>query len=195
MNRRFPWFAFSGVLLVCGSIHPTIAGSYNKLSLSNCAIASTGSNNEWKVSFTIQPTFGGSGDFIGNNSVNNFFISVPTTANGTINRNDTFVTPPPVSGFNLAAGLAITSNSSSSSAITIGSSNVSAPAIITSGGNVTFIISPTVANSAYPAALIRTRTRTDNNSFSEDGYYWFIPTLTTSACLRSGSTPPLSFLR
>ncbi|VTR43718.1 Uncharacterised protein [Serratia fonticola] len=124
MNRRFPGFAFSGILLLCCATQPTIAGTFYRLTPSNCSITSTGSNNEWKVSFTIQSTMGASGASIGNNSVNNFTISVPTAANGTISRTgNRFVVPPPASNFNLSAGLAITSNSPNASSITIGSSN------------------------------------------------------------------------
>ncbi|WP_158645279.1 hypothetical protein [Serratia fonticola] len=192
MNRRFPGFAFSGILLLCCATQPTIAGTFYRLTPSNCSITSTGSNNEWKVSFTIQSTMGASGASIGNNSVNNFTISVPTAANGTISRTgNRFVVPPPASNFNLSAGLAITSNSPNASSITIGSSNASTPAIITSGGTVTFIVSPTEANNAYPAALISTTSLSDNGSNVSGGYYWFIPTITTSACTPSaGNTPP-----
>ncbi|MBC3250092.1 hypothetical protein H8I91_07450 [Serratia fonticola] len=192
MNRRFPWFAFSGVLLLYCAIQPAFAGTFFRLNLSNCSIASTGSNNEWKVSFTIQPAMGSSGASIGNNSVNNFTISVPTAANGTISRTgNRFVVPPPASSFNFPAGLAITSNSPSSSNITVGSSNASTPLVISSGGTVTFIISPTEANNAYPAAYIATNSQADNGSNASYGYYWFIPTITTSACTPSaGNTPP-----
>ncbi|WP_447888083.1 hypothetical protein [Serratia fonticola] len=192
MNRRFAWFAFSGVLLLCCATQPAIAGTWYRLTLSNCSITSTGSNNEWKVSFTIQRTMGASGASIGNNSVNNFTISVPTAANGTINRgSNRFVIPPPASSFNFPAGLAMTSNSLNSSYITVGSSNASTPAIITSGGTVTFIVSPTEANNAYPAAFISTTSLEDGGGHALYGYYWFIPTITTSACTASaGNTPP-----
>ncbi|HHQ6558431.1 TPA: hypothetical protein ACSTJ0_003037 [Serratia fonticola] len=193
MNRRFAWFAFSGVLLLCCATQPTIAGTFYRLTLSNCSIISTGSNNEWKVSFTIQRTMGSSGASIGNNSVNNFTISVPTAAaNGTISRTgNRFVVPPPASSFNFPAGLAITSNSQTASLITVGSSNASNPLVILSGGTMTFIISPTEANNAYPAAFITTNSQADNGSNASSGYYWFIPTVTTSACTPSaGNTPP-----
>ncbi|CAI1551801.1 hypothetical protein [Serratia fonticola] len=193
MNRRFPGFAFSGIFLLCCATQPTIAGTFYRLTPSNCSITSTGSNNEWKVSFTIQPTLGASGVSIRNNSMNYFTISVPTAANGTISRaGNRFVVPPPVSSFNFPAGLAITSNSQNSSLITVGSSNASNPLVILSGGTMTFVISPTVANNAYPAALISITSLEDGGGNASYGYYWFIPTITTSACLQTGSnTPPV----
>ncbi|WP_447880247.1 hypothetical protein [Serratia fonticola] len=192
MNRRFPWCIFSAVLLLCCGTQHAIAGTFYRLTLSNCSITSTGSNNEWQVSFTVQPTLGASGTTVGNNSINNFTISVPTAANGTINRTgNRFVVPPPASSFNFPAGLAMTSNSPNSSYITVGSSNASKPLVITSGGTVTFIVSPTEANNAYPAAFISTTSLSDTGGNVSGSYYWFIPTLTTSACLQTGgNTPP-----
>ncbi len=189
MNRRFPWFVFSGVLLLCCSTQPTIAGTFYRLTPTNCSINKTGNNNEWKVSFTIQPTARTSGESVAENTKNNFAIYVPTATNGEISRSgNRFVVPPPVSSLNLAAGLAITSNSPSLNSITVGSSNASKPAVITSGGAVSFIVSLTAANNAFPAVLISTTAEGGGNASAS--HYWFIPTITTSTCVESGSSMP-----
>ncbi|WP_411706249.1 hypothetical protein [Edaphovirga cremea] len=196
MKIRFPSLAFLGALLLGNSIQPALADTFYRTDLTNCSISDIG-NNQWKVAFDFQPTPRSSGSGVAPNSTNYLVIKIPTISGTGLSTSNFVWNPVPITELKMPTGVAVrNSPSSGTPGITLAQPTGSLILTPSISGSVTFIITPTTANNAYPAAVVSTTaTSTDGNA--SNGNYWFIPNRTTGACTMSsggpgGTIPPIT---
>ncbi|WP_431225876.1 hypothetical protein ACQ86O_27745 (plasmid) [Serratia sp. L9] len=186
MKVSFPCCAFLGTLLLGNSIQPTFADTVYRMDLSNCSISDIG-NNQWKVVFDMTRMAHQSGANIHPNTSLSVQIKIPTISGTGLSSTNFVWNPVPIKDLTLPAGVVTRGTPSYySQGITLGPPT--GDLILTTGGHVTFIITPTVANKAYPAAAISTTAANDGGSVS-GGTYWFIPTKTNGTCIRTSGSP------
>lgn len=189
MRVSFPCTALLGVLLLCNSIQPSFADTFYTTDLTSCSISDIG-NNQWKVNFNFQPRMRSSGPSIGANSLNYLTIKIPSISGTGLSTSNFVWNPVPIKDLTMPTGVAARGTPTSTvpgMVLAQPTGNlILNPSI---SGNVTFIIMPTTANKAYPAAVVTITARSLDGGNAADGNYWFIPNRTMGTCILSSGGP------
>ncbi len=194
MKIRFPCFAFLGALLLGHSIQPALADTYYRTDLSNCSISDIG-NNQWKVVFDMQTVMRSSGAGVQPNAHNYLVIKIPAISGVGLSTSNFVWNPVPIKDLTLPSGVAVRNAPSSGvPGITLAQPGTGTLLNFVPGtsGRVTFIITPTTANNAYPAAAVYATSASQGGGEATYGNYWFIPTQTTGSCIMSSGGPTVT---
>lgn len=196
MRVSFPCSAFLGVILLGVGIQPTFADTLGIINVSNCSISNIG-NNQWKVVFDMNWALSSSGVSVKPNTANYLMIKIPEISGTGMSTSKFVWNPVPVKDLTLPYYVVERNTPNAySPGITLGPPT--GALILISSGRVTFIITPTTTNKAYPAVALYAYSA-NPDVVVINATYWFIPTKTNGACIRSSGTsgptvqvPPLT---
>ncbi len=191
MKIRFPSLVFLGALLLGHSIQPALADTYYRTDISNCSISDIG-NNQWKAVFDMQVTARTSGAGVQPNAHNYLVIKIPAISGVGLSTANFVWNPVPIKDLTLPSGV-VERNAPSSGTPGITLAQPATGTLLNfapgTSGRVTFIITPTAANNAYPAAVVYLTSASQGGANATAGNYWFIPTQTTGTCKVSSDGP------
>jgi hypothetical protein len=194
MKIRFPSLVFFGAFLLCNSIQPSFADTYYRTDLSNCSISDIG-NSQWKVVFDMQVTARTSGAGVQPNAYNYLVIKIPAISGVGLSTSNFVWNPVPIKDLTLPSGV-VERNAPSSGVPGITLAQPATGTLLNfapgTSGRVTFIITPTAANNAYPAATVYLTSASQGGGDATAGNYWFIPTQTTGTCKVSSGGPTVT---
>lgn len=193
MNRRFLALVFPGMFQLCSLLNPALAEWY-RTDISNCAITDIG-NRQWQVVFDIKTIVAASGPGIGSAEANYLLIKIPTISGNGMNWTNFVWNPVPVTNLTMPSGVAVRFTPSASiPGLYLGAAGTGSLILTPSTGTtgrVTFIITPTAENNAYPAATLYVYAISSEGE-GRYGNYWFIPNYTKGSCSLGGSSPPVT---
>ncbi len=194
MNRRSLALALLGIFQLCSLLNPALAAEWYRTDLSNCKITNIG-NQQWQVTFNMTTIVAANGPSIGSAVYNYLIIKIPTISHtGGMNSTNFVWNPVPVEDLNLPSLVAVRGAPSSATPGFVLAPPGTGALLLTPGasGRVAFIIKPTTANNAYPAAVVYVNAASSNGE-GLTGNYWFIPNHTNGSCsFSSGSNPPVT---